>query len=43
MNYLLTSPVLMDDRALTRLLGEPRKTPYEIGLKLTLDAYTRGV
>jgi len=41
MNYLLTTPVLMDDRALTRLLGDIRKTLYETGLKLTLDAYTQ--
>jgi nucleoside-diphosphate-sugar epimerase len=39
MNYLLTNPVLMDDRALDALLGGIRKTPYQQGLELTLQAY----
>ncbi len=38
MHYLLTNPVLLDDSALRGLLGEIRKTPYEEGLKLSLDA-----
>ncbi|HUK15709.1 MAG TPA: NAD-dependent epimerase/dehydratase family protein [Bryobacteraceae bacterium] len=41
MNYLLTNPVLMDDTALTGLLGGIRKTPYEQGFELSLDAYRR--
>jgi hypothetical protein len=38
MQYLLTNPVLMDDSALRELLGEIRKTPYEEGLRISLDA-----
>jgi nucleoside-diphosphate-sugar epimerase len=38
MNYLLTTPVLMDDSALHHLLGEIQKTPYDEGLRLSLDA-----
>jgi hypothetical protein len=39
MNYLLTTPVLMDDSALTGLLGSVHKTPYAEGFRVTLDAY----
>jgi nucleoside-diphosphate-sugar epimerase len=39
MHYLMTDPVLMDDRALRHLLGEVHKTPYPEGLRATLDAY----
>jgi nucleoside-diphosphate-sugar epimerase len=39
MNYLQTTPVLMDDTALSRLLGGLHKTPYEEGLRRTLDSY----
>lgn len=42
MNYLLTTPVLMDDTVLHHLLGEIRKTPYDEGLQLSLDAMRRG-
>jgi nucleoside-diphosphate-sugar epimerase len=38
MHYLLTNPVVMDDSALHGLLGSIRKTPYEEGLRLSLDA-----
>lgn len=38
MHYLFTNPVLMDDSALYGLLGGLRKTPYEEGLRLSLDA-----
>lgn len=38
MNYLLTTPVLLDDSALHGLLGEIRKTPYDEGLRISLDA-----
>jgi nucleoside-diphosphate-sugar epimerase len=41
MNYLLTTPVLMDDSALHHLLGPIRKTPYDEGLQLSLDAMRR--
>jgi nucleoside-diphosphate-sugar epimerase len=41
MNYLLTTPVLMDDSALHHLLGQIRKTPYDEGLQLSLDAMRR--
>jgi nucleoside-diphosphate-sugar epimerase len=39
MNYLVTTPVLLDDSALHELLGEVRKTSYEDGLRTTLDSY----
>jgi nucleoside-diphosphate-sugar epimerase len=38
MHYLHTTPVLMDDSALRGLLGEVRKTPYEEGIRRTLDS-----
>ena len=38
MHYLLTTPVLMDDSALHNLLGKIRKTPYDEGLRLSLEA-----
>jgi nucleoside-diphosphate-sugar epimerase len=38
MNYLLTTPVLMDDSALRNLLGGIHKTPYEEGLRISLEA-----
>ncbi len=41
MNYLFTTPVLLDDSALRHLLGEIRKTPYDEGLRLSLDAARR--
>jgi nucleoside-diphosphate-sugar epimerase len=39
MNYLLTTPVLMDDTALHRLLGAVRKTSYAEGIRQTLAWY----
>ena len=42
MNYLLTNPVLLDDTALQGLLGPLRKTSYDEGLRLSLDAARRG-
>lgn len=39
MHYLLTSPVLMDDSALARLLGGLNKTSYADGLRATLESY----
>jgi nucleoside-diphosphate-sugar epimerase len=41
MHYLITEPVLMDDSALHRLLGTVRKTPYDEGIRSTLEAYQR--
>lgn len=38
MHYLLTDPVLLDDRALEGLLGGLAKTPYEEGVRRTLAA-----
>jgi len=38
MNYLLTTPVLLDDSALNRLLGAVHKTPYSAGFRRTLAA-----
>jgi hypothetical protein len=37
MHYLLTNPVLLDDAALRNLLGGIRKTPYEDGLRISLN------
>ena len=39
MNYLLTTPVLLDDSALVGLLGSVHRTSYAEGLKLTLEGY----
>jgi nucleoside-diphosphate-sugar epimerase len=39
MNYLMSTPVLMDDSALQGLLGVVKKTSYEEGFKSTLDYY----
>ena len=36
MNYLLTTPVIMDDSALHSLLGNVHKTSYEEGIRETL-------
>jgi nucleoside-diphosphate-sugar epimerase len=41
MHYLQTTPVIMDDTALDRLLGNVRKTSYADGLKKTLEWYRR--
>jgi nucleoside-diphosphate-sugar epimerase len=38
MNYLQTSPVVLDDSALRSLLGEIKKTPYEEGIRQCVDA-----
>jgi hypothetical protein len=38
MHYLMTTPVLLDDRALHTLLGDIHKTPYEEGIRRTLAA-----
>jgi nucleoside-diphosphate-sugar epimerase len=38
MHYLFTTPVLMDDSALRGLLGTIQKTPYDDGLRLSLEA-----
>lgn len=37
MHYLLTNPVLLDDSALRNFLGGIRKTPYEDGLRISLN------
>jgi nucleoside-diphosphate-sugar epimerase len=42
MHYLLTSPVLLDDSALGALLGDARKTPYDVGIRRTLEAARSG-
>ncbi|HEY0264247.1 MAG TPA: NAD-dependent epimerase/dehydratase family protein [Granulicella sp.] len=41
MHYLLTTPLLMDDTALHRLLGSVHKTSYADGLRETLSWYQR--
>ncbi len=43
MHYLLTSPVLMDDSALQKLIGPLHKTPYSEGIAqcLAFDARTK--
>jgi len=38
MHYLQTHPVLLDDSALTALLGTVHKTPYEAGIRACLAA-----
>jgi nucleoside-diphosphate-sugar epimerase len=37
MHYLQTNPVILDDRALTNLIGPIHKTSYEEGLRACLD------
>jgi nucleoside-diphosphate-sugar epimerase len=37
MNYIQTNPVLLDDTALTKLIGPIHKTPYEEGLRACLE------
>jgi hypothetical protein len=39
MNYLQTTPVLMDDTASSQLLGGLHKTSHEEGLRQTLESY----
>lgn len=41
MHYLITTPVLLDDTALNRLLPTLRKTPYAEGIRQTLCWYRR--
>ncbi|HZZ92365.1 MAG TPA: NAD-dependent epimerase/dehydratase family protein [Usitatibacter sp.] len=38
MHHLMTEPVIMDDRALEKLIGPLRKTPYAQGVRSTLAA-----
>ena len=38
MNYLQTSPVVLDDSALRGLLGEVKKTPYDEGIRQCVEA-----
>jgi len=37
MNYLFETPVIMDDSAIHRLLGNIKKTSYEDGIRETLN------
>ena len=41
MHYLLTQPVLMDDAALTKLIGPINKTSYEAGIAQSVAAAQR--
>ncbi|MEM5369525.1 NAD-dependent epimerase/dehydratase family protein [Paraburkholderia azotifigens] len=43
MHYLLTEPVVLDDSALTRLIGPVVKTSYESGIAQSLAAAQRAV
>ncbi|MFM0151385.1 NAD-dependent epimerase/dehydratase family protein [Paraburkholderia sediminicola] len=38
MNYLMTEPVVLDDSALTKLIGPVAKTSYENGIRHAFDA-----
>jgi len=38
MNYLMTEPLVLDDSALTRLIGPIAKTSYEEGIRHSFDA-----
>jgi hypothetical protein len=42
MHYLQTTPVLMDDSALLRLLGDVHKTSYAEGVRLCVESYRAG-
>ncbi len=39
MHYLLTDPVLMDDSRLEKLLGGLKRTSYDEGIRLTVEAF----
>ena len=41
MHYLQTTPLLMDDSALTKLLGNIRKTTYADGVRQSVEYYQR--
>ncbi|HMF53022.1 MAG TPA: NAD-dependent epimerase/dehydratase family protein [Edaphobacter sp.] len=41
MHYLQTTPVLMDDTALTTLLGKVKRTPYPEGVKQSVEYLLR--
>ena len=41
MHYLQTTPVLMDDTALTQLIGPIKKTPYAQGIRETYETYKK--
>ncbi|TCG06300.1 epimerase, partial [Paraburkholderia steynii] len=43
MHYLLTDPVVLDDSALTKLIGPVRKTSYEAGIAQSLAAAQRAM
>ena len=38
MSYLHTTPVVLDDSAIQKLLGPVKKTSYDEGIRTTLDA-----
>jgi nucleoside-diphosphate-sugar epimerase len=38
MSYLHTTPVVLDDSALQKLLGPVKKTSYDEGIRKTLEA-----
>ena len=42
MHYLWTTPVKLDDTKLRKLLPNVKKTPYEEGIRLTVEAMRRG-
>jgi len=42
MHYLWTTPVRLDDTRLRKLLPDLRKTPYEEGIRLTVEAMRGG-
>jgi nucleoside-diphosphate-sugar epimerase len=42
MHYLQTTPVLMDDSALVKLLGDVKKTPYAEGVKECIEYLRKG-
>jgi hypothetical protein len=41
MDYLMTDPVVLDDSALTELIGPIARTSYEDGIRRTFDAARR--
>jgi hypothetical protein len=43
MHYLITDPVIMDDAALTKLIGPIAKTPYSEGVRLSLQAISQSL
>ena len=43
MHYLVTEPLVLDDSALRSLIGEVKKTPYDEGIRQSVEAAKREI